>query len=177
MTNIVVFRPAPARPVPALNPSYYEPAEIVHVSWGAPAHPAPEPATETARNLCLRRQRNAAWETGMARVRYYAAALDMEHAITCAQNRELPEGRNHPRRDFEARLEILARYRAALAEQILRPASRLSEVEWKRRQIGLDTFKYCRLPDERAQRAIAEDMAFLADHPVRKTARALAVLS
>lgn len=168
MTNIVVFRPAPARPVPVLNPSYYEPAEIVHVSWGAPAQPAPEPATETARNLYLRRLRRAAWTAGMARVNYYAAALEMEHAIKCVQNQELSEGRNHPRIDYEARMEIVRQYRAAIAEQILRPASRLSDVEWKRRQIGLDTFIYCRISDERAQRAIAEDMAFLADHPVRK---------
>jgi hypothetical protein len=54
---------------------------------------------------------------------------------------------------------------------MLRPASRLSDVEWKRRQLGQNRFKYSGLSEERARQAISEDMAFLDAHPVKKAKR------
>jgi hypothetical protein len=167
MTNIVAFRPPQARPVPLLNLSY-EPAEIVHVSWGPIVQQSRELTTATARNLHLRRQRREAWNAGMTRVNYYRAALDMEHAIGSVRRWGVPEARNHPKYDVDARSEILRRYRAAIGDQILRPASRLADVDWKRKQIGLATFKYCGMTDECAQRAISEDIAFLTAHPVKR---------
>ena len=167
MTNIVAFRPAQLKAAPALANRLYEPADIVHVNWGPIAQQS-QLTTEAALNLRLRKQRRTAWASGMARLNYYKAALDMEHAIHRVQHWEVPEARNHSRRGNHARMEILSCYRAALVDQILRPAPRRSDVEWKRRQVAASTFKYCGLSEDLAQRAISEDMAFLDAHPVRR---------
>lgn len=108
---------------------------------------------------------------GMLRVVYYRAALDMESAVGNIHYWKRPEARHHPNYDRAARDEILRHYRAAIAEQMLRPASRMSDVEWKRRQLGQDQFKYSGLSEERARQAISEDMAFLDAHPVKKAKR------
>jgi hypothetical protein len=165
MTNIVAFRrpDAPAHVPALLNPSFI-PGEVIDLRPIC----EPEPVTLIGRNKKLRAQRRKAWHMGMSRVTYYRTALDLESAIASAQRKGLPEGSRHPKIDPNQRGEMLRLWRAALAEQLLLPASRMSDIEWKRVTVRKGDHRYTGLIDQDIARAIERDLQFLADHPVRK---------
>lgn len=170
MTNIIAFQPRPSRPVPLPNPSY-APADVVEMTPRERkrlARRQAEPATETARNARARRALRTAWCARMTRVNYYRAALDMEHAIDAAHRWKAPEAQNHPGISATTRVDLLERYRAAIADQIRQPAPTQNEVEWKRRQIKSGQFAYFPMSEQEAMQAIERDIAFLRSHPVRK---------
>jgi hypothetical protein len=63
---------------------------------------------------------------------------------------------------------ILAKYRAAIMQQLLTPASTVAEVTWKRAAFKAGQHRHTDVKPERIERAIADDLAFLAAHPVRR---------
>lgn len=175
MSNIIAFQSSSARPNPVpSNPSFGLPPENVRAFTGSIREPvkielAPsKPETATARNLRLRKQRSRAWYAAWARVGYYEAAMAMHSAIGVAQRADIDEGRYHNPSDCEAYYTMLASHRRAKKAQLLTPASRLSDVEWKRKTMASAQFKFLELSPLRAQQIIDEDLEFLASHPVRK---------
>jgi hypothetical protein len=136
--------------------------------------PAAEPMTETARNGQLRSKRREAWRAASAAREYWHARWKLQHAIAIAQIAKIPEGYNHPAINLAdpEHPESLKNYRAAIAKQLLTPAPDLGAVTWKKAALKAGEHKYTDVKSERIERAIADDLAFLAAHPVRQTRRA-----
>jgi hypothetical protein len=125
--------------------------------------------TETHQNLKARERRNGAWQAARARTNYWKARMGMHDAIYSVQDKGLPEGRIYPEVDFNEWSYLVAKYRAALAEQLLIPAPRLDAVEWKRKKLAAGEYTYTGVTRERIELAIAADLEFLASHPIRRT--------
>jgi hypothetical protein len=70
--------------------------------------------------------------------------------------------------DKDGWMILVRRYRSALAEQLLTPAHRASDVAWKRKTLAAGQHKFTDVTDERVEIAIAQDMEFLASHPMRR---------
>jgi hypothetical protein len=91
----------------------------------------------------------------------------MEGAIARVQ--DLPEGNNHPPHNPDDRWRLLANFRQALVQQLLTPAPTAAAVNWKKAAFAGGQHKYTDVKVERIERAIADDLAFLAAHPVRRS--------
>jgi hypothetical protein len=135
--------------------------------------PPVEPMTETAKNGQLRSKRREAWRAASAAREYWHARWRLQHAIAIAQIQKIPEGRNHPAINWadSERCEFLENYRAAIAKQLLTPAPDICAVTWKKAALKAGDHKYTDVKSERIERVIADDLAFLAAHPVRQTRR------
>ena len=128
---------------------------------------ADETLSETAKNGRLRKTRNEAWREAEAATRYWRVRLDFDGAVEHAQRLEIPEARYHPIVNPEDRYPMVGRYREALVKQLLTPAPDLRSVTWKQAALASRQFRHTSVKSERIERAIAEDLAFLAAHPIR----------
>lgn len=130
------------------------------------------PAAEspTARNARLRIDRKEAWRMAEAAVQYWRARLDVQAAIERAQRLGIPEGRSHPA-DDDSRQPMVEKWRAALVRQLLTPAPDANSVKWKQMKLAseLDGYYALDVKPERIERSIADDLAFLAAHPTRRS--------
>jgi hypothetical protein len=93
----------------------------------------------------------------------------MEPAIARAQSHGLPEGNNHPPHNPDERWTLLANWRQAIAQQLLTPAPDTAAVAWKKAALDGGQHEYTDIKTERIDRAIADDLAFLAAHPTRRS--------
>jgi hypothetical protein len=123
----------------------------------------------TAENGRLRDRRRDAWRMADSIRSYWQARLKFENAIACAQNNDAPEGRSHPPYDNDDRWAILAKYREAIAQQLLTPAPDTAAIVWKRAALKSGQHQYTGVKTERIERAIASDVEFLATHPTRRS--------
>jgi hypothetical protein len=130
---------------------------------------APADETETCKNFRLRQQRRDDWCRADAVREYWKAAREMDSAIHRVQQHELPEGDLHKLLVPGSCWPIIAKYRAAIMAQLLTPAPTALEIEWKRAAFKRGDHKYTDVKPERIERAIADDLAFLAAHPVRRS--------
>jgi len=130
-----------------------------------------EAQTVTCRNGRLRHRRRAAWRAADAARVYWQARWRLENAIAVAQSSGIAEGSNHPIRHWTASdggQEMLANYRDAIGKQLLTPAFDRCAVAWKEAALKAGDHEYTGVTTARAERAIADDLAFLAAHPVRR---------
>jgi hypothetical protein len=128
----------------------------------------------TAKNGRLRNERCEIWRTAEAATRYWRVRLDFHNAISYAQRRGISEGRSHPDIDDFAdddRRSMVAKWRAAFVKQLLTPAWDTASVAWKQNALARGKYEYTGLKPERLKHAIAEDLAFIAAHPVRQSNR------
>jgi hypothetical protein len=100
--------------------------------------------------------------------------MKFSDAVEDARRLGIPEGRNHPvdpedHRSFEDRRSLVARWREALARQFLTPAPDTAAVKWKQAALASGDLAYTGVKAERVERAIADDLAFLAAHPIRRS--------
>jgi DNA helicase IV len=130
--------------------------------------PAARSVSTTARNGHLREERKEAWRMAEAAVRYWRARVDFEDAVTSAQRMGLPEGRSHAPVDDD-RMSKVKSWRAAIVRQLLTPAPDAASVKWK--QAAWTRDNYLAVKGERVERAISEDLAFLAAYPIRQSNR------
>jgi hypothetical protein len=68
-------------------------------------------------------------------------------------------------------LHLVDRWREALVKQLLTPAPDLMSVTWKKAALAQGQYRYVGVSDQRIERAIAEDLAFLTAHPARQKNR------
>ena len=106
-----------------------------------------------------------------AATRYWRVRLDFDHAVSIAQMMEIPEAAYHPVVDSKDHMPMVRRYREALVKQLLTPAPDLASVKWKQAALAGGEHRYADVKAERIARAIADDLAFLAAHPVRQSNR------
>jgi hypothetical protein len=123
----------------------------------------------TAGNGRLRKERHEVWRMAEAATRYWRVRLDFEDAVSWAQRMEIPEGGFHPAVDPDYRRPMVGKYRAALVKQLLTPAWDVASVKWKQMALASGQHRYADVKSERIERAIADDLAFLAAHPVRRS--------
>jgi hypothetical protein len=128
-----------------------------------------ESLSTNAQNGRLRKKRYETWRMADAATRYWRVRLDFEDAVSWAQRMGTPEGRSHPAVNSDDRQPMVERYRAALVKQLLTPASDAASVKWKQMALARGQHRYTDVKPERIERAIAEDFAFLAAHPVRRS--------
>jgi len=97
---------------------------------------------------------------------------EFENAVLRAQRMEIPEGSYHAAVDQGDDLPMIEKYRAALVKQLLTPAADAASVNWKRTVLAKNDYVigHC-VKKERVEKAIADDLAFLAAHPVRQSNR------
>jgi hypothetical protein len=104
--------------------------------------------------------------------RYWRLRLDFQFAVSHAQRMGIPEGRDHlADPEDRGRQTMVQRWRAALVKQLLTPAPDVASVKWKQAALARGELCYTDVKPERIERAIADDLAFLAAHPVRQSNR------
>jgi hypothetical protein len=126
----------------------------------------PPPATETGKNHRLRMQRREVWREAEAMTRWARALLDFDSACDWAQQRGITES---PAYTPASRGHRVAAWREALMQQLLTPAPDANAIEWKRRTFAAGQHQHADTKPERIERAIADDAAFLATHPTRRS--------
>jgi hypothetical protein len=128
-------------------------------------------SSTTARNGKLRQKRKKLWREAEAVTRYWRARLDFDGAVEHAQRMEIPEGRDHPIADSDDRYPMLGRYREAIVKQLLTPPPDGASVAWKQNALARGKYLHTGLTPEHLELVIAQDLAFLAAHPVRQSNR------
>jgi hypothetical protein len=118
-------------------------------------------------NRLARDVRAPAWRRADAKTAYYEALLDVHRALIRRCAPEIPVEDQFEFGNFNIWLQ---RWQEALFEQMITPAPAKVHVAWKQRQI--EKFKH--RPDQlrQVEKAIADDEAFLAAHPVQRPRRA-----
>jgi hypothetical protein len=128
-----------------------------------------ENLSTTCKNQRIRQQLHANWRKADALRVYWRASFEMSGAISRVQNHDMPEGDLHPQRNPDDHWAILAKYRAAIVQQLLTPASTVAEVTWKRATFKAGQHRHTDVKPERIERAIADDVEFLKAHPTRRS--------
>ncbi len=126
----------------------------------------PEP-TVTLQNHHIRQQRKEPWRRADSAVRYWKAHLDFHRAIDYAQDTGCAEGQLHPAATHKDDWALLEKYRCAIGRQILTPAPDLAAVKWKQSARGRSNYR--KSDQELIDRAIEDDLEFLAAHPTKKS--------
>jgi hypothetical protein len=124
----------------------------------------------TAINSDLRKERRDAWWHADRVADYWRARLDWCSALSIAQQHGIGDSASFPSPENESRYGLVEKCREAVAKKLLTPAPDLGAITWKRSQLRSSGFAHLPIKKERAERVIAEDVAFLAAHPTRKSA-------
>jgi hypothetical protein len=131
----------------------------------------PPPATETAKNFRIRIARRDVWWRAERVSEYWRARMDWHHALSVSQQYGIGDGASFPSAKNESWLWLVDTWREAVAKQLLTPAPDLGAVTWKRGKLKTRDFSHLPIEAPRVERAIADDLAFLAAHPVRQSNR------
>jgi len=128
----------------------------------------PPPATETAKNSRIRTERRDAWWLADRVADYWHARFMWRRELETAQRYGIGDSGSFPSA-HGCPFEGVDTWREAVAKQLLTPAPTLAAVAWKRAKIKTDEFNRLPITLARAERAIADDLAFLAAHPTRRS--------
>jgi hypothetical protein len=124
----------------------------------------------TAINSDLRKERRDAWWHADRVADYWRARLDWHSALSIAQQQGIGDSASFASVEHESRYGLVEKWREAVAKKLLTQAPDLAAITWKRAQIKGRLFSHLPITRQRAERVIAEDVAFLAAHPTRKSA-------
>jgi hypothetical protein len=128
-----------------------------------------EPETETGKNQRLRQRRYEAWQKVDTEKDYWKARMDFGDALSRAQRCGISDAMSFPAVQHEDRWPLLGKYREALARLLLTPAPTVATVNWKQAVLASGGHLHTSVESERLDRVIADDLAFLAAHPVRQS--------
>jgi hypothetical protein len=93
--------------------------------------------------------------------------MDWHYELKFAQESGLADSGSFP--PAEDRESLVETWREAVAKKLLTPAPNVAAVAWKRAKLSRRDFRHLPVRLDRIERAIAEDVAFLAAHPTRKS--------
>jgi hypothetical protein len=162
-SNVIKFPFGVSRAVPARKRQAMPATEII-------PDDQPKAGSTTAGNGRLRKERKEVWRMAEAATRYWRLRIDFQSAVSWAQRMEIPEGHFHPSDPEESdRMSMVKKWRAALVKQLLTPAWDTASVKWKQMALARGQHLYSDVKPERIERAIVDDLAFLAAHPVRRS--------
>jgi hypothetical protein len=123
-------------------------------------------ATVTGGNQRLRLKRRDVWWKAEAATRYWRATMEFDDACETAQRHGIQDSFAFTPDD---RLISVRKWREALVNQLLTPAPDARAVTWKRQMFAQGQHEHIGAKPERIERIIAEDVAWLAAHPVRQS--------
>ena len=123
----------------------------------------------TCKNSRLRQARDKAWDRARQTTSYWRVRLDWHGELEDAQKRGLADSGSFPPAADENRFSLVDTWREAVVKQLLTPAPNVAAVAWKRAKLSGRDFSYLPVKPDRIERAIADDLAFLAAHPVRRS--------
>jgi hypothetical protein len=129
----------------------------------------PPPATETAKNARIRTERRDAWWLAERVADYWHARWKWHHELETAQRYGIGDSGSFPPPAHASPFEAVDTWREAVAKRLLTPAPTLADVAWKRAKIKSDEFNRLPITLARAEQIIADDLAFLAAHPTRRS--------
>jgi hypothetical protein len=129
----------------------------------------PPPATETAKNSRIRAARRDAWRAADRESTYWHARMKWCQALSSAQHWGVADSASLPSAEEENRFRLVDTWREAVVKQLLTPAADAAAIAWKRAQLAGGDFSYLPTKAERIERVIADDLAFLAAHPTRRS--------
>ena len=119
-------------------------------------------------DLRLRLARRDEWNKARRETYYWRARLDWESALRIAQMWNVGESRTFPEPADEMRATLLSLWRTALANQMLTPAPTMGDVAWKQAQLKKPEMRFINAKPETLAKAIADDLEWLAAHPIRR---------
>jgi hypothetical protein len=128
----------------------------------------PPPATETAKNSRIRIKRRDAWWLACRATEYWHARLKWGHELDFAQRNGIGDSGSFPPVS-DSPFRAVDMWREAVAKQLLTPAPDLGAITWKRAKLKSSDFPHLPVKKERVERAIDDDVAFLAAHPTRRS--------
>jgi hypothetical protein len=129
----------------------------------------PPPATETAKNARIRTERRDAWWLAERLADYLHARFKWIQELETAQRYGIGDSGSFP--PAGSSFNAVKTWREEVAKQLLTPAPTLAVVAWKRAKIKSDEFEQLPITLARAEQAVADDQAFLAAHPTRRSDR------
>jgi hypothetical protein len=113
----------------------------------------------------LRKQRYDMWRKADAVTSYWRAMMDLQQAILIGQWNGIVETSRYPTVASANEDHLLVSWRNAEVKQLLTPAPIAGLVKWKQRTFAQGRYKYTDVKKEQIEKAIADDLAFLAAHP------------
>jgi hypothetical protein len=168
-TNVIKFPHSVSRHVHARLPRTSKNGTPDERAAPTVDRPQARSLSATGENHRLRKERREVWREANTTREYWKARLEMEYAVSLAQGYGLPEGNNHPPHNPDERLALLPNWRRAIVQQLLTPAPDFGAVAWKKAALARGEHEYTDIKTERLERAIADDLAFLAAHPLRQS--------
>jgi len=147
------------------------PAEMEFRSPGWKARKAEKAANRsvTAINSDLRKERRDVWRAAEALTRYWRARFEFEQVSSTSGLADSPEGRKFYQERAPGPFDSVAKWREALIAQLLTPAPDTGAITWKRATFAAGQHKHTDTKPARIERAIADDEAWLAAHPTKRT--------
>jgi hypothetical protein len=122
----------------------------------------------TKTNKRLREQRYDIWRKAEAATSYWRAMMDLQQAILVGQNNGIIETSRHPKESHGNWFPLLESHRNAEVKQLLTPAPTAALLKWKQQVFAQGQYKYTDVKKEQIEKAIADDLAFLAAHAPRR---------
>jgi hypothetical protein len=148
--------------------SYLKERKAADAAKVAEAIEAPERLTTTCLNQRLRLGRREKWWAARRLTHFRQALMEWVSALQCAQRNDVQGANLYPSAEDEwHRCDFVSQWRAALVQQMLTPAPTVEAVNWKRAQLKAENWSYFDVKPEKLQRAIDDDIAWLAAHPTR----------
>lgn len=123
-------------------------------------------ATVTEKNYRLRLGRREIWRTAEAATRYWKAKIEFDSACETAQERGIQDSLALSTDD---RMINVRKWRQAVVNQLLTPAPDAASLTWKRQAFAQGEHEHIGTKPKRIERAIADDVEWLAAHPFRRS--------
>jgi hypothetical protein len=135
---------------------------------------APDSLTETCRNKRMREQRKGPWHTARVTTQYWRVRIDWCDALSAAQYAGIKEAADDKGDHRNDRNLSVQKWRDAVAAQMLTPAPDMGAITWKRGQLSDRQWRWTSVTDKQVERAIADDVTWLEQHPTKKSLLAVA---
>ena len=111
------------------------------------------------------------WCKAEAATKYCRSPKDFQSELEDAQLHEIAEGRLYPAAERDARISMIHEYRKTLARQLRTSAWSTSTVTWKRAVLACNNYVFNGYIEKACvEKAVADDLAFPAAHPVKEGA-------
>jgi hypothetical protein len=147
-----------------------EEIELRSPGWKARKAEKAANRSATAINSDLRKERREDWRHADRVTGYWRARLDWNSALSSAQSWGIADSVKFPAADNnESRWKLVDTWREAVVKQLLTASPDLAAINWKRAKLASRDFAHLPTKVERIERAIAEDMEWLAAHPTKRT--------
>jgi hypothetical protein len=126
----------------------------------------PPPVSETGKNHRLRQLRYDHWRDADMETRYWRAKMKFADACDFAGRHGLDDALQY---EFPEHMELVTAWRQAYVRQLLTPAPTVGAGVWKRSAFAQGQHRHIGIKPGPIEQAIADDVAWLAAHPVRQS--------